>query len=405
MEPCTRSTTQSCLPSAGEGKRLVRSRSFISLLGLALVFVAAPAGADLAFVLTPAVQSGARSNEVFFTGTMSNTSQTDTLFLNDIQVSFTEAATNYLTADTNVFFANVPGILLPGETYSDVVFAVAINPATPPGDYFGSVAILGGSNIFAAVNLGSQSFQVSSPAISISATVTDAFEFGALPGALAISRVGGTNMDLTVTYVIGGTASNGVDFSLISNSITIPAGTASATVMIVPLTDNAVDGDETVVLTLSGTSTYNLSAPVSAAVTIHDTPFNTWRLAEFGTNASNSAISGDFADPDGDGLANLLEYALHLDPKIVDTAGLPLPQIDPAGCCLTLIYTKVISAIDLIYAAEAASDPGGPWSTNGITLAVIADNGVTQTIEASDAGNPLPATIQRFMHLRITRLP
>ncbi len=383
----------------------MRSRSFILLLGLALAFVAAPAGADLTFVLTPAAQSGARSNEVFFTGTLSNTSQTNNLFLNDIEVSFTGAATNQLTADTNTFFANVPGILLPGESYSDVVFAVAINPSTPPGDYFGSVTILGGSNIFAAVNLGSQAFQVSSPAVSISATVTDAFKFGALPGAFAISRVGATNIDLTVQYVIGGTASNGVDFSLISNSITIPAGTTSAAIAIAPLTDNAVDGDETVVLTLSSTSIYNLDTPVSATVTIHDTPFNTWRLAEFGTNANNSAISRDFADPDGDGIANLLEYALHLDPNVVDTAGLPTPQIDLACGCLALTYTKVISATDLIYTAEAANDPGGPWSTNGITMAVITDNGVTQTIEASDAGNPLDATIQRFMHLRITRLP
>jgi hypothetical protein len=383
----------------------VRTKPFILLLGLALVFVAAPAEANLTFVLTPAVQSGARSNEVFFTGTLSNTSQTDTLFLNDIEVGFTDAGTNYLTADTNTFFANVPGILLPGETYSDIVFAVAIDPAAPPGDYFGSVTIMGGSNIFAADNLGSQSFQVSSPAVSISATVTDAFEFGALPGAFVISRVGATNIDLTVNYVIGGTASNGVDYSSISNSIVIPPGTTSAAIAIVPLTDNAVDGDETVVLTLSGTSTYNLSASVSATVTIHDTPFNMWRLAEFGTNANNSAISGDFADPDGDGIANLLEYALHLNPNVVDTAGLPTPQIDPACGCLTLIYTKVISAIDLAYTAEAASDPGGPWSTNGITTAVIADNGVTQAIEASDAGNPFAATIQRFMHLRVTRLP
>jgi len=32
-----------------------------------------------------------------------------------------------------MFFANVPGILLPGETYRDIVLAIAVNPATPPG--------------------------------------------------------------------------------------------------------------------------------------------------------------------------------------------------------------------------------------------------------------------------------
>ena len=139
--------------------------------------------------------------------------------MNDIQFSFTGAATNYLVADTNSFFANVPGILLPGETYSDVVFGVTINLATPPGDYFGSVTILGGSNIFAATNLTSQMFQVSSPALSISATGPDAYKFGALPGSFAITRIGGTNLDLPVNYAIGGTASNGVNYGSITNSV------------------------------------------------------------------------------------------------------------------------------------------------------------------------------------------
>ena len=64
------------------------------------------------------------------------TSLTTNLFLNSLQISFTNAATNYLTANTNTFFSNVPGVLLPGETYSDVIFSVGINPAplAVPGD-------------------------------------------------------------------------------------------------------------------------------------------------------------------------------------------------------------------------------------------------------------------------------
>jgi hypothetical protein len=364
-----------------------------------------PVRADLTFVLTPAVKSGAISNKVFFAGTLSNTSLTDNLFLNDIQLGFIGATTNYLTADTNSFFANVPGILLPGETYSDVVFGVTISPAASPGDYFGSVAILGGSNIFAATNLASQIFQVSSPALSISASGPDAYKLGAQPGAFAVTRIGDTNLDLTVSYAIGGTASNGVNYSSISNSISIPAGATSTVITIVPLDDNLVDGDKTVVLTLSASTTYNLGAPIIATIIIHDTPFNAWRLTEFGTNANNLVISGDFSDPDGDGIANLLEYALHLDPNVADVAGLPIPQVDPACECLTLTYTRVISATDILYLPEAASDPDGPWSTDGVTEAVIASNGVTQTIKASDPSNPIATADRRFMHLRITRFP
>ena len=371
----------------------------------AALATAATAQADLTFVLTPATESGAISNEVFFVGTLNNTSLTSNLFLNDIHFSLTGAATNYLAADTNSFFANVPGILLPGETYSDVVFGVTINPGTPPGDYFGSVTVLGGSNIFAATNLASQTFQVSSSALSISASGPDAYKFDAQPGAFVIARIGGANLDLTVNYAIGGTASNGVNYNSISSSISISAGATSAPITIIPLDDNLVDGDKTVVLTLSASTTYNLGAPVIATVTIHDLPFNAWRLAEFGTNANNLAISGDFADPDGDGIATLLEYALHLHPTVAAVTGLPIPQIDPACECLTLTYIKVISATDIFYLPEASSDPGGPWSTDDVTEAVIANDGVTETIKASDAGSPTATAGRRFMHLRITRFP
>jgi len=383
----------------------VRSRSFILLLGLAFWLGAATAQADLTFVLTPAAESGAVSNEVFFVGTLRNTSLTSNLFLNDIQFSFTGVATNYLTADTNSFFANVPGILLPGETYSGVVFGVTITPGTPPGDYFGSVTILGGTDIFAAAALTGQTFQVSSPSASVSATEPDAYKFGAVPGMFAVTRMWGTNLDLTANYVIGGTASNGFNYSSITNSVLIPAGTTSTTISIVPLDDNLVDGDQTVVLTVSASATYNPGAPVSATVTIHDTPFNVWRLAEFGTNANNVAISGDFADPDRDGIVNLLEYALDLDPNVPAVTGLPFPQVDPTCGCLTLTYTRVISATDIVYLPESAANPGGPWSTDGVTEQVIANNGVTQTIKARDAGHPIATAGHRFMHLRITRFP
>ncbi|HEY2329150.1 MAG TPA: hypothetical protein VGI63_04995 [Verrucomicrobiae bacterium] len=138
----------------------MRSKSFFLLPGFTLM-LATVAQANLAFVLTPAARSGVGSNEVFFAATMTNANPTTNLYLNDLQLSFTNAATNYLAADTNVFFANVPGILLTNETYTDIVFGVSINPSTPRGNYSGTVSILGGANIFATNNLASQTFQIS----------------------------------------------------------------------------------------------------------------------------------------------------------------------------------------------------------------------------------------------------
>ena len=167
------------------------------LSGLALLLSVALAQADLTFSLTPAAQSGVGTNEIFFTGALTNTSLT-TNFLNNIQITFTNAATNYLTADTNVFFANVPGILLPGETYTDVVFGIAVNSATPPGNYYGTVTIQGGSDIFAADNLTNQTFQVSLSPASLGVALSNTnlvLSWPSPPGDFVLQQ----NSDLTTT--------------------------------------------------------------------------------------------------------------------------------------------------------------------------------------------------------------
>jgi hypothetical protein len=176
----------------------MRLKPFTLLSGLALLLSIAPTRADLAFVLTPAVQSGVGSNEFFFTGTLINTSLTDNLYLNDIQFDFIDEAAGYLAADTNAFFANVPGILLPFETYSDVVFGITIDPATPPWQYFGVVTILGGTNIFAATDLASPIFEVSLPpaALGLAPSGTNVIlSWASPPGGFALQK----NSTLTTT--------------------------------------------------------------------------------------------------------------------------------------------------------------------------------------------------------------
>lgn len=100
-----------------------------------------------------------------------------------------------------------------------------------------------------------------------------------------------------------------------------------------------------------------------------------------------------------------LEYALHLDQDIAGATGLPVGERDAACNCLTLTYTKVLSATDLSYTVEAADDPGGPWNITGITQSIIDATTLTLTILASDAGNTFSATGERFLHLKVTRLP
>jgi hypothetical protein len=202
----------------------MRLKSFMLLFGLALLLPIAPARADLAFVLTPAVRSGAGSNEFFFTGTLINTSLTDNLYLNDIQFDFIDEAAGHLAADTNAFFANVPGILLPFETYSDVVFGITIDPATPPGQYFGFVTIQGGTNIFAAADLASPIFEVSLPpaALGIAPSGTNVvLSWASPPGGFELQR----NSDLTTTNWL--TVTNTPAFTNGQNQVTLSRSNSS----------------------------------------------------------------------------------------------------------------------------------------------------------------------------------
>jgi hypothetical protein len=95
-----------------------------------------------------------------FSGTLSNTSASDSLYLNNIQFSFTGVATNDCGGDTNLFFASVPGVLLPGQSYSAAVFGVMIRRDTPPNTYSGTVMFQGGTNLFDTTTLASQSIQI-----------------------------------------------------------------------------------------------------------------------------------------------------------------------------------------------------------------------------------------------------
>jgi hypothetical protein len=89
---------------------------------------------------------------------------------------------------------------------------------------------------------------------------------------LAVHRFGETNADLTVTYSIGGTATNGIDYVTLPGSVTIPAGQRTALVLIVPIDDGPPDKTSTVVLTLTPSADYLIGRPASAAALILDAP-------------------------------------------------------------------------------------------------------------------------------------
>ena len=105
--------------------------------------------------------------------------------------------------------------------------------------------------------------------VTVEATDPTATEDGTTTGAFTISRTGDTALGLTVNLALAGSATNGTDYSNLSGFVSILAGEASATVTVTPVRDGPVEGDETVVLTVTGGS-YTVGTPASATVTIVD---------------------------------------------------------------------------------------------------------------------------------------
>jgi hypothetical protein len=90
-------------------------------------------------------------------------------------------------------------------------------------------------------------------------------------------------------------------------------------------------------------------------------PSDNWKYAYFGKNATNSAIAGDMADPDGDGVVNLLEYALANDPTVSgQDDGMISGNI--VGSQFQLQFHRNVSASDLTFNAQFADSLDGPWT-------------------------------------------
>lgn len=70
---------------------------------------------------------------------------------------------------------------------------------------------------------------------------------GCLPGVINVFRSGSTSTALTLDYVLDGTAVNGIDYTTLPLSVTIPVGANSAQVLIDPVVFSTLVGTRTVI--------------------------------------------------------------------------------------------------------------------------------------------------------------
>ena len=73
---------------------------------------------------------------------------------------------------------------------------------------------------------------------------------------------------ITLSYTVDGTATAGSDYTALSGTVTVPAGATTATIPVAILDDSTPEGEETVVLALTGGNGYQVASPDTHTLTI-----------------------------------------------------------------------------------------------------------------------------------------
>jgi len=132
--------------------------------------------------------------------------------------------------------------------------------------------------------------------------------------------------------------------------------------------------------------------------------FANWQAAAFSvTELANSAVSGEFADPDSDGIPNLFEYIQSSDPKLPNAQ--PVSEVGLFNGRLTLTYRER-DALSGATIWLQGSDDLERWTTHNTRqeLSRVVYTGFS-TVTLLDPKQPPYALNKHFLRLRADRLP
>ena len=133
------------------------------------------------------------------------------------------------------------------------------------------------------------------------------------------------------------------------------------------------------------------SAEVSAAPL---TMIQAWRQQVFGST-NNTGSGADNANPSGDGIPNLMKYALGLNPLSTNAAAKPLALL--TNGYLQISFTRTNDPT-LLYTVEGTSDFASwipVWSSTG-------SSNTNGPVTIRDTNAPVSSTTRRFLRLKVT---
>ncbi|NLQ07272.1 hypothetical protein FLX35_05265 [Cylindrospermopsis raciborskii LB2897] len=237
--------------------------------------------------------------------------------------------------------------------------------------------------------------------VTLAVSPTTVTEDGTSNLIYTFTRTGVTSNQLTVNYTVGGTATNGTDYSTIGTSVTFAANSSTATVTVDPTTDTMVESDETVSLTLASGTGYTIgtTSAVTGTITNDDVALPTITLA-----VSPSSVTED-------GTSNLIytftrtgvtSNALTVNYTVGGTATFNSDYTQREATS----FTATAGTITFVAGASTAAlviDPTSDTGTEGnetVTLALASGSGytigTTSAVNGSILDNDvIPGTVVR----------
>ncbi len=169
-------------------------------------------------------------------------------------------------------------------------------------------------------------------------------------------------------------------------------------------TINLPDPSTTYYLAFEGRSIYGSGYGLcldEVVITGDFSPYENWKATMFTSEErTEGLITGDGDDPDGDGLANGVEYALGLDPRIPDSDGRPIGGI--LGGYLLYSYRESKQATDVVFEVEVCDDLAAPvWTTADVSEVLRADSNTWWQV-TTRCDTPVGGAPSRFMRLKVT---
>ncbi|EEF63217.1 Calx-beta domain-containing protein [Pedosphaera parvula] len=232
--------------------------------------------------------------------------------------------------------------------------------------------------------------------------------------AFTVQRVNGSSGAVQLDYSTqDGTAIRGTDYVATQGTLGWADGDTTPRTVVVTCNSTAIPGR---------TFNLNLALPragiqlglINQATVTVQYNYAAWAAQNFtAQQLTNAIISGITATPAGDGVANLLKYALGLSPFTPSATNVPIVTIKNDR--LQMVFNRNPLAMDLTYEVQASSDIGtGIWSPlarsigGGPTANISAfsvfelPNGSFLNVTVQDT-NKVSTTAARYFRLKVTK--